>query len=115
MYHKILETDEAINDLKRISCSAYTYTRDKGSGITFLQLYDTIISAISFFPEGFSTTSLEYLGYAIHIFPFGNYNLFYVICKSPKRILILRVLYQKQNWQKILKVDNSYHIHGKKS
>lgn len=114
MYHKILETDEAIQDIYHISCEAYDYTKDKESGMVFLNLYDATTAGMAIFPEGFSSTDIEYRGYAIHILPFGNYNLFYVVDDKSKKIFILRVLYQKQNWQQILRVDNTYHLSGKK-
>ena len=113
MYHKILETDEAINDVSHISCNAYEYTKDKNSGLVFFQLYDKTIENMAIFLNGFSSTAIEYRGYLIHIFPFGNYNLFYIIDEENRKIVILRVLYQKQNWQRILRVDNSYHVRKK--
>lgn len=114
MYHKILETDEAIKDIHRISCEAYAFTRDKKSGLAFLKLYDATAENIAIFPNGFSTTDIEYRGYVIHILPFGNYNLFYTINDKSKKIYVLRILYQKQNWQRILRVDNTYHVRGRK-
>ena len=113
MYQTILETDEAINDVSHISCNAYEYTKDQNSGLVFLQLYDKTIENMAIFPDGFSATTIEYRGYLIHILPFGNYNLFFIIDEVGRRIIILRILYQKQNWQRILRVDNSYHIRKK--
>ena len=81
--------------------------------MVFLKLYDTVIENIAIFPSGFDTTDIEYRGYVIHIFPFGNYNLFYTVDGESRRIFILRVLYQKQNWHRILRVENTYHIRGK--
>lgn len=103
MYHKILETDEAIKDLHHISCEAYDFTKDTESGFAFLRLYDAATANIVIFPNGFSSTSMEYREYVIHILPFGNYKIF-----------ILCVLYQKQNWQRILRVNIAYHIYGEK-
>lgn len=114
MYHKILETDEVIEDVHRISCEAYEFTKDKESGLIFLKLYDATIANMAMFPNGFSTTDIEYRGYVIHMFPFGNYNLFYTVDDKNNKVFILRVLYQKQNWKRILRVDNTYHIRGRK-
>lgn len=113
MYYKILETDEAIRDIHHISCKAYDFTKDKQSGLVFLSLYDATIANLAIFPSGFGTTGIEYRGYMIHMLPFGNYNLFFVV--EDEEIFILRILYQKQNWQRILRVDNTYHVRGKKS
>lgn len=114
MYHKIFETDEAIKDLHHISCEAYDFTKDKESGFAFLRLYDAATVNMAIFPNGFSSTSMEYREYLIHILPFGNYNLFYTVDDEHNKIFILRVLYQKQNWQRILRVNNAYHICGEK-
>ncbi len=113
MYYKILEADEAIKDVHHISCEAYDFTRDKESGLTFLKLYDAVTANMAMFPNGFNVTDIEYRGYVIHILPFGNYNLFYTVDDESRKIYILRVLYQKQNWQRILRVDDSYHIRGR--
>ena len=114
MYHKILETDEAIEDVLHISFEAYNFTRDKDSGLIFLNLYDATIANVAIFPNSFSSTDIEYRGYVIHILPVGNYNLFYIVDDESKKIYILRVLYQKQNWQRVLRVNNTYHIHDRK-
>ena len=113
MYRRILETDEAIRDLSHISYEAYKYTGDKNSGFIFLKLYDVTIENMAVFTEGFSKTGIEYRGYVIHILPFGNYNLFYVDDGKKGIITVLRILYQKQDWQRILKVNDTYHVHGK--
>lgn len=34
------------------------------------------------------------------------------IQEESKDVVILRVLYQKQNWGKILRIDRSYHLLG---
>ncbi len=113
MYYKVLETDEMINDLSKISFAAYDYTRDVASGVRFLELYDMTIANMSVYPDGFSGTSIYHRGYEIHILPFGNYNMFFIIEEKKKRIIMLRVLYQKQDWNTILKLENLYHSHGK--
>ncbi len=69
MYRKILETDEAINDLSRIMFEAYNYTRDRNSGTVFLNLYDATITtsrwikvSISYACSIKNRTGSEYLG-----------------------------------------------------
>ena len=112
MYHKILETDEAINDIHLISCEAYEYTRDKKSGYNFINLYDATVANIAIFSDGFSVTDMKYRNYIIHILPFGNYNIFFVVDNVNKVVTILRILYQKQDWGRILRIHNSYRIDG---
>lgn len=112
MYYRILETDEAINDLKKIVFSVYDYTRDIKSGERFMTLYDATAASMSIFPSGFSSTSIEYRGYEIHMLPFGNYNMFFIINDKQFTITMLRVLYQKQDWQRILHLENLYHSKG---
>lgn len=114
MYYRILETDEMIGDLSHISFAAYDYTRDRESGIKFLELYDLTIANLAIFPTGYSGVSMEYRGYEIHILPFGNYNMFFILDETKGIIVMLRCLYQKQDWQRILQIENKYHYQGKK-
>ena len=113
MYYRIHETDEAIADICRISCNAYDYTRDKNSGLSFLKLYDIVAEGMAIFPHGFSATKLQYRGYVIHILPFANYYFFFVISDSSHDIYVLRILYQKQDWNHNMQADIAYHIYGK--
>ena len=112
MYQRILETDEAVDNLSHISREAYKYTGDKNSGLVFLNLYDATIANMAVFSKGFSLTDIEYRGHLIHILPFANYNIFYSLDDVNGIIYIHHILYQKQNWQRVLRVDNIYHIHG---
>lgn len=113
MLFKILETDEAVNDLTCIAFNAYDYTRDKESGFRFLELYNRVASELSVHPMKFRNISLEHRNYRIHILPFGNYNLFYIVCRKIGCVFVLRVLYQKQDWCRILRYEDYYHIQGK--
>ncbi len=112
MYYNILETDEAIKDLHKISIQGYEYTRDKNAGIRFLENYSETVETLTQFPKGFRGISIEHRGYEIKIFPFANYNIFFIVREESKDVVILRVLYQKQNWGKILRIDRSYHLLG---
>ena len=113
MYYKVLETDEILNDLEKIAFSAYEYTKDVESGKRFLDLYNTTIANMSRIPLGFSGVGFDYRGYEIHMLPFGNYNMFYVIKEEVHEIVMLRTLYQKQDWRRILHLENIYHRNGK--
>ena len=113
MYYNILETDEILNDLVFIAINAYDYTRDKQSGEKFLDLYNLTVANIAVFPDGFIGTSLYYRGYKIYLNPFGNYNLFFIIDESRDSVVMLRLLYQKQDWKTILHLENKYHNRGK--
>ena len=112
MYYKIKETDEALSDLSSIAFEAFNYTGDINSGQRFIHLYDLTAANIAMFPNGFSSTEIEYRGYKIHILPFGNYNLFYIVDSESMVVTVLRILYQKQNWRQVIKVDDTYHING---
>ena len=113
MLFKILETDEAVKDLTCIAFNAYDYTRDKESGFRFLKSYNSVASDLCIHPLKFRDISLEHRGYRIHILPFGNYNLFYIVCRKNRSVYVLRVLYQKQDWWRILRYEDYYHIQGK--
>jgi toxin ParE1/3/4 len=110
MSYKILETDESINDVYFIAINAYRYTCDEQSGENVISLYNETVEWLREFPFGYRGISIEHRGYEIHILAFGNYNLFFYIDTSKNEIVVLRVMYQKQNWERILKVQNLYHI-----
>lgn len=110
--YRLHETDEAIQDLNLIAFNAYKYTREKDSGLDFLQKYDETVSALELFPLGFRGISIEYRGYEVRIDPFGNYNIFFVVDEARMYVIILRVLYEKQDWNRILRGSRRYHING---
>ena len=113
MYYRVYETDEAIDDLSRIAISIYDYTRDKNSGEKFIDTYSDAIETLYVFPTGFRGICIEYRGYEIHIYPFGDYSIFFTVEPSNGSVIVLRVLHQKQNWQKIMALSGPYHIQGK--
>lgn len=112
MSYKILETDETLNDLCAIAINAYNFTRYTSSGDNVLIAYDTTVKCLCDFPNKFRGISIEHRGYEIRIRAFGNYNLFFCVDEAKGEVIILRVLYQKQNWEHILKLENLYHIEG---
>lgn len=112
MYYKVYETDEALRDLFSISVGIYEYTGDKASGENFIEKYSKTVESLNTFPMGFRGVSIEYKGYEIRILPFENYNIFFVVDYDGKKVVILRVLSQKQNWWKILRLGCFYHIQG---
>ncbi len=112
-FYRILETDEALKDVNHIAVEAYEYTKDINSGISFLSFYDELVNSLKTFPFKFRGVSLEHRGYEIHIRPFRNYNLFFVVDWRKQEIVILRALYQKQDWERILRLDDVYHFRGR--
>lgn len=113
MSYRILETDEASNDLALIAIKAYDYTGSIMSAKRFLSLYNDITNRLELFPLGFRGVCIEYRGYEIRMCPFGNYNIFFIVNDTEKTVTVLRILYQKQNWEHILNVESTYHLDGR--
>lgn len=112
MYYKIKETDEALNDLsaKAIELSDLSGTKDTGNRL--IDDYAKAVESLFFFPHGFRGISMEHRGYEIRIFPYNNYNIFFTVLEEKNHVIILRVLDQKQNWYRILRLQNVYHMNG---
>ncbi len=110
--YKLQETDEAKNDLALIAFGAYDYTRDVESGLRVFQNYEDVSENMRIFPSKFIRTSFVYRGYDIRIRSFKNYNVFYIVDDASRLITVLRVLFQKQDWESLLARESSYHVGG---
>lgn len=64
------------------------------------------------FPQKFRGISIGHGNYEIHIRVFGNYNLFFYVNEIANEVIVLRILYQKQNWEHIMRYEDYYHIEG---
>ena len=111
--YRIQETDEAINDVSEMAIHIYTQYKDAIAAEKLIDMYSTKIEPLENFPQGFRGLTIEHKGYEIRFFPFSNYNIFFVIREDKKDVVILRVLHQLQDWNRILHLENQYHITGR--
>ena len=111
--YKILETDEAINDVSNLAIWIYEQYCNEAAAENLIDQYSNKIDALELFPHGFRGVSIEHRGYEIHFFPFSNYNIFFIVRDDHKDVVILRVLHQLQDWNRILRFDNVYHFGGR--
>lgn len=115
LIYRLQEADEALNDLSLIACEAYFYTGDVESGKRFLDSYNRVAENLCIFPSKFVNTGFTYRRYQIQIRSFKNYNIFFIADENAKCITVLRVLYQKQDWDNILNDEHMiYHINSSK-
>ena len=110
MLYEVVETDEAIEDI--INFAAYIKGKFKNQQAidNLLNNYNKQVQSLMAFPTGYRGISVGYRGYEIRIKPFDTYNLFFVVNEEEQRVTILRVLKNRQDWQRILRIETEYHF-----
>lgn len=62
------------------------------------------INDLSFFPTKYHICNDDFLRvWEIRFVPVNNYLLFYIVREDEKIVYVLRFLYSRRNWQKILR------------
>lgn len=62
------------------------------------------IKDLSFFPKKYPVCNDDYLRlWEIRFVPVNNYLLFYIVREDARTVYVLRFLYGRRNWQKILR------------
>lgn len=62
------------------------------------------INDLSFFPTQYPICNDDFLRvWEIRFVPVNNYLLFYIVREDEKIVYVLRFLYSRRNWQKILR------------
>lgn len=62
------------------------------------------IKDLSFFPTKYPICNDDFLRvWEIRFVPVNNYLLFYIVREDEKTVYVLRFLYSRRNWQKILR------------
>ena len=62
------------------------------------------IKDLSFFPKKYPLCNDDYLRlWEIRFVPVNNYLLFYIVREDARTVYVLRFLYGRRNWQKILR------------
>lgn len=110
MQYNLIETIEAVNDVTHLAAYMIIFLKNHKAANDFVDRYDKEVQKLKTFPFGYRGISLEYRGYEIRIKSFDTYNVFFVVDYESKNIIILRVLKDRQNWQYILKSENTYHF-----
>ena len=107
---KIVETLEAKADVKNFVHYILNKFRNGQAAKNFIEIYDNEIHQLDVFPKAYRSIGIKYRGYEIRMKPFDTYNLFFVVDTADETIIILRVLKNLQNWQKIIRSDDDYHF-----
>lgn len=104
MTYKIIYTQKALADLDAVA----SYIKLKLCNIS---ASDRIVE--NFFGEGDSLASFPtryplcndafLRAWGIRFVPVNNYLLFYIVREDEKTVYVLRFLYSRRNWQKILR------------
>ena len=110
MLYDVVETDEAIEDIVNFATCIKRKFKNQQAIDNLLNNYDKQVQSLMAFPTGYRGISVEYRGYEIRIKPFDTYNLFFVVNEEEQRVTILRVLKNRQDWQRILRIETEYHF-----
>ncbi len=110
MRYRLIETKEAVGDVQNLVRYILVKFNNKDAAINLLDRYDIEVQKLLSFPQGYRGIGVEYRGYEIRIKSFETYNIFFVISEKTKKIVVLRVLKNSQNWKRILKIETEYHF-----
>ena len=103
MTYKVIIETKAIEDLYGILgyVSNVLLAPDTGRRL-YIALYEQILS-LENFPAIYPIVRPEpYKTLGVRLMPVKNYNVFYIINEQTSTVHILRILYQRRNWQDIL-------------
>ena len=70
---------------------------------------ENVVSSLTEFPEKYQTIDDPLLkAWGVRSVKVGSYLMFYVVCADQERVLIIRFLFSRRNWNSILKSDISF-------
>lgn len=110
MQYNVIETIEAVDDVINFASYMIRELKNQKAADDFLDRYDNEAKKLGLFPTGYRGIGLEYRGYEIRIKPFGTYNIFFVVDYVEQKVIILRILKDRQNWNDILHLQVTYHF-----
>lgn len=110
MSYNLYETKEAVEDVIKLATYMIEEFKNPKAALDFLEKHDREAVVLKNFPFGYRGISFEYLGYEIRLKPFNTYNIFFVVDVAEKKIIILRVLKDRQDWKIILGREQEYHF-----
>ena len=101
--YRITLTKRAKNDIINIG-DYITYTLlEPGISRNFIKGLKTSISHLKFFPQKFPLVQDDILkDQGIRCMPYQNYYIFYKILENNRIVIILRIGYNRRNWNEIL-------------
>ena len=108
MYYNILETQEAIADVKNLAAYMIYYLKNGKAAGDFMKKYNKQLSILQITPLGYGGINLEYHGYEIRRKSFSPYNIFYIVDTRAHQIIILRVLKDRQNWHHFINSNDDF-------
>lgn len=110
MLFSIQESNESIQDVINFAIYIKQQFKNEQAAENFMNAYDKEVSSLRYFPKGYRGINVEHRGYEIRIKPFDTYNIFFVVDEINQQVVILRVLKDRQNWNKILRTQITYHF-----
>lgn len=62
------------------------------------------ILELEIYPKGYTTTGFQHRGYDIYIRPCDTYLLFYVVSDIGRKVTVLRILHEREDWEYIVQM-----------
>lgn len=106
MKYKIEITQEAERDFENIFTYISETLCNRKAAISMISLLDKNIRVLKDMPNSYPTAKDTYLKkMGIRFFAVKNYIVFYTVDDEEGKVYIVRILYGRRNWLKILRDD----------
>ena len=101
-------TDSAVSDLREIYDYIKRHLFEPDTAARQRERIKAAILGLSFMPQRHSLVSDGYLReQGVRFCPVDNYLIFYVVSDIERKVIVLRVLYSRRDWQIILSESSS--------
>lgn len=104
MMYKIIYTQKALADLDRVSDYINLKLCNISAAEHIVENFFSEGDSLAVFPTRYPLCNDEVLHtWGIRFVPVKNYLLFYVVREAEHKVFVIRFLYSKRNWQKLLR------------
>lgn len=104
MIYKIIYTQNALADLDSIADYIKLKLCNVLAAQSMVEKFFSKGDSLNIFPERYPLCNDDLLrAWGIRFVPVKNYLLFYVVREDEQAVYVIRFLYSKRNWQKLLR------------
>ena len=102
--HSLQAEHDLNNIVKYITCNL----KNQKAASDFLDCYVEGLELLERFPFAYKLTGIKIRGYEVRIKKVESYNMFFSVDIDTKEITVLRILYARQDWDRILQFEYTY-------
>lgn len=106
MEYSLQQTDQAIEDVSSMAVYMALQLSNQKAATDFIDTYGKQLRLIQTFPFACREIHFHYDGQPVRKKSFLTYHIFYIIDDSLQLITILRVLKNRQNWQRFFIIQS---------